>query len=111
MPHCNGMVSAPELCVKQATAASPFAWNDSRAAKKNKGLTSRNWTSPTSPKALTTSLPISFAMYSCVKDMSLDRNNVSLGTAMVGRVGQAWRSEPLRGSTKSFRGTRLTDEG
>ena len=52
----------------------------------NEELTSRNWTSPISPKALTTSLPISFAMYSCVRDMSLDRNNVSLGTAMMGKL-------------------------
>jgi hypothetical protein len=38
---------------------------------------------PSSPSAETTSRPISLAMYSCVKDMSAERNMVSFGGAMV----------------------------
>jgi hypothetical protein len=38
---------------------------------------------PSSPSAETTSRPISLAMYSCVKDMSAERNMVSLGGAMM----------------------------
>ena len=40
-------------------------------------LTSRNCTSPISPNALTTSLPISLEMYSWVRDMSTLRKRVS----------------------------------
>jgi hypothetical protein len=38
---------------------------------------------PSSPSAETTSRPISLAMYSCVKDMSAERNMVSFEGAMV----------------------------
>jgi hypothetical protein len=38
---------------------------------------------PSSPNAETTSRPISLAIYSCVKDMSAERNMVSFGGAMV----------------------------
>lgn len=38
---------------------------------------------PSSPSAETTSRPISLAMYSCVKDMSAERNMVSFGGPMV----------------------------
>jgi hypothetical protein len=45
---------------------------------KDKGApTSRNCSIPTSPKALTVSLPISVATYSCTSDISEERNNVS----------------------------------
>ena len=46
-------------------------------------LTSRNWHKPSSPRALTTSLPTSLEMYSCTILMSAERNGVSLAGAMM----------------------------
>jgi hypothetical protein len=48
-----------------------------------RGRTSLKSIVPSSPRADTTSRPISLAMYSCVKDMSAERNMVSFGGAMV----------------------------
>lgn len=40
----------------------------------DEGRTSRNWTSPSSPNALTHSRPISLDMYNCTMLMSAERN-------------------------------------
>jgi hypothetical protein len=49
----------------------------------HRGRTSLKSIVPSSPSAETTSRPISLAMYSWVKDMSAERNMVSLGGAMM----------------------------
>lgn len=46
-------------------------------------LTSLNWTKPSSPRELTTSLPISFEMYSCTMLMVAERKGVSWEGAMM----------------------------
>lgn len=74
-------------------------------------LTSRNCISPISPNALTTSRPISLAMYSWVNDMSAERKRVSLGTAMTMNLPvQATWGFRYEGSQLDFAETRVNGE-
>ena len=65
--------------------------------REEKKLTSRNWQSPSSPSAVTTSRPISLETYSCTMLMSAERNGVSCFGAMamqlwlLGSTRERWR--------------------